>query len=135
MGNYATDTRTGVGMRRAAAVMAGADLSALERRTAERSLREREHRVEIRLRDLRQVVREPREALHEIGERRGVGRRRAAEAAHEAASLALGDKLLGVHVGQRRDSEGCVADQLGEDSAGPDRDERPEDGILDDARQ
>ena len=36
-------------------------------------------------------------------------------------------------VGERRDPEACLADQLGEDAARPERDERPEDGILDDA--
>ena len=47
--------------------------------------------------------------------------------------LAGGDELLGVDVGERREPEPRLADQLCEDAAGAERDERPEDGILDDA--
>ena len=42
-------------------------------------------------------------------------------------------ELVRVDVGQRRDSERRVADQLGEHAAGAERDERAEDRILDDA--
>ena len=59
--------------------------------------------------------------------------RRATEAAHEPAGLAAGDELLGVTVRERRDPERRLADQLGEDAARPERDERAEDRVLDDA--
>ena len=60
---------------------------------------------------------------------------RAAEARHEPARLAAVDELLGVDVRQRRDPERRLADQLGEDAAGAEGDERAEDRILDDARR
>ena len=69
--------------------------------------------------------------MHEVGERRRVGRRRSAEAGDEPARLAVVHELLRVDVGERRDAEARVADQLGEDAAGPERDERPEDRVLD----
>ncbi len=81
------------------------------------------------------IVAQAREPADEIDERGHVGRRRAAEAVDEAASLAGRDQLLGVDVGERRDAEGGVADQLGEDAAGAERDQRAEDGILDEAGQ
>ena len=64
-----------------------------------------------------------------------VGRGRAAEAGDEPARLAAVDELLGVDVGERRDPERRLADQLGEDAAGPERDERAEDRVLHDARR
>ena len=62
-----------------------------------------------------------------------VGRRGAAEAGDEPAGLARADELLGVDVGERREPELRLADQLGEHAAGPEGDERAEDRILDDA--
>ena len=47
--------------------------------------------------------------------------------------LAGQDELLGVVERERRDPELRLADQLGEDAAGAERDERAEDRILDDA--
>ena len=47
--------------------------------------------------------------------------------------LPFGDELLGVGVGQRRDAELGLADQLREDASGPERHERAEDRVLDDA--
>ena len=70
--------------------------------------------------------------MHEIEQRRGVGRLRA-EAAHEPTGLAAEHEVLGVGVGQRGDADLGVADDLGEHAAGPERDERPEHRVLDDA--
>jgi hypothetical protein len=61
--------------------------------------------------------------------------RGAAEAGDEASRLAAGDELLGVDVGERRDPEGRIADQLREDAAGAEGDERAEDRVLDDSCQ
>src|SRR5437899_936279 len=56
--------------------------------------RQGDYRVEIELRDLREVLREPREPPHEVDERGSVGSRRSTEAAHEAACLAAENELL-----------------------------------------
>src|SRR5207248_1512496 len=122
-------------------------LPALERRGAQAgvdadpgvhgdaAVRPRHHRVEVELRDFREILRELREAVHEVDERGRVGRRRAAEAADEPTRLPAPDELLGVDIGERRDPEARVADQLGENAAGTERDERPKDRVLDDARE
>ena len=73
--------------------------------------------------------------MDEIDERVGVGGRGAAEAANEPAGLSAEHELLRVDVGERREPEARVADQLREHAAGPEGDERPEDRILDDARE
>ena len=68
--------------------------------------------------------------------RRGrVGRRGSAVARDEEPGLLLLQELLRVDVGERRDPETGFADQLREDSAGPERDERAERRVLDDARE
>ena len=64
-----------------------------------------------------------------------VGRGCTTEAVNEHARLPRADELSGVHVRQGGDPEAGIPDQLGKDAAGTERDERPEDGILDDARQ
>src|SRR5437867_173285 len=43
------------------------------------------------------------------------------------------DELFCVEVGQGRDPEVCAADQLGQNAAGPERDERAEHRVLNDA--
>ena len=75
------------------------------------------------------------EPVDEIDERRNVDRRGAAKAAHEPPRLAGGDELLGVDVGERGDPKAGVADQLREDAARAEGDERAEDRILDEARE
>ena len=92
-----------------------------------------DHRVQVELGDLGMVVGEPAEPV-ERG-RRARRRRRAARRGSRARAgpPCRGDELLGVDVGQRREPERRLADQLGEHAAGAERDERPEDGILDDA--
>src|SRR5581483_7501251 len=92
----------------------------------------RDHRVEIELLRLRQLLGEAGKPKDEVDERLRVGRRRAAKAGDEPACLAGVDELLGVHVGQRRDPERRCADQLGENAAGPERDEGAEHRVLDD---
>src|SRR5918994_6762552 len=59
----------------------------------------------------------------------------AAEAAHQLACLPTRDELAGVGVGQRRDTELGLSDQLREDAPRPEGDERAEDRILDDPRE
>ena len=68
--------------------------------------------------------------MEEILERATSAACAAAEPADESPCLAGGDQLLGVDVRERRDAEGRVADQLREDAAGPEGDERAEDWIL-----
>ena len=58
-----------------------------------------------------------------------------AEPRHEPARLPRPDELVGVDVGQGREPEVRVADQLGEHPAGAEGDERAEDGILRHSRQ
>jgi len=41
------------------------------------------------------------------------------------------DELVGVDIGERRERKACRSDQLGEHAAGAERDQRPEDWILD----
>ena len=94
-----------------------------------------DHRVEVELGELGEVVGELREPVQHVGERGGVGGRGAAEPGDEPPGLARGDELVGVDVGQRRQPEVGVADQLGEHAAGAEGDERAEDGILGDARE
>ena len=93
------------------------------------------HGVQVELGHLGEVVREPAEPVDEVDQRGRVGRRRAAEAGDEPPALPPVHELLGVDVGERRDPEGRVADQLGEDAAGAEGDERAEDRVLDDARE
>ena len=73
--------------------------------------------------------------MHEVDESRGVGGRRASKAAHEATCLAFRHELPGVDVRERRDPEGSLSDELGEDAPGAERDERAEDRVLDEAGQ
>ena len=68
--------------------------------------------------------------MDEVDERRRVGRLGAAEAADEPPRLARRDQLFGVDVGQRGDPQARFADELGEDAARPERDERAEDRVL-----
>ena len=91
------------------------------------------HGVEVELRELGEVVGELREPVQDVGERGRVGRRSASEAGDEPAGLAALDELVRVDVGQRREPEVGVADQLGEHAARAEGDERPEHGILGDA--
>ena len=92
-----------------------------------------DHGVQVELCDRRQVLSEPCEPVDDLDERLHIGRRRTPEAAHEPPRLSAEDELLGVVVGQRRDPEPGLSDQLGEDAAGPERDERTEDRVLNDA--
>ena len=102
--------------------------------TATQPVGQREHRVEVELRDRGEAPRRARPSRWStIGERRSIGRGRAAEARDEPAGLPAVTSSLGVDVGQRRDPERRLADQLGEDAARPEGDERAEDGVLDDA--
>ena len=92
------------------------------------------HGVEVELGDLGEVVGEPRRAG--AGRRPAPPRRQAARPRKPATSrpaLPVGDELLGVDVRQRREPELRLADQLGEDAARAERDERAEDRVLDDA--
>ena len=73
--------------------------------------------------------------MDEVDEGATVGCRRPTKAANEPAGLAAEDELLGVLVGQRRDPEPGLADELGEHAAGAEGDERAEDRVLDDPRE
>ena len=64
-----------------------------------------------------------------------MGRRRAAKTPDEPPGFAGQDQFLGVDVSERRDTKGCVADQLGEDAAGAEGDQWTEYGILDEPGQ
>ena len=64
-----------------------------------------------------------------------VSRRRAAKAAHEKACLSTLHELVRVCVGQRRQAEAGVADQLGHRAAWTEGDQRPEHRILEGAHQ
>ena len=79
------------------------------------------------------VLAEPREPVQEVRERFGVGRRCSAVAGDEQAGLLLRQKLLRVDVGQRRDPEPRLTDQLRQYSAGAEGDERAERRVLNDA--
>ncbi len=86
--------------------------------------------VQVQLCDFRVLLGEARQTMDEVGQGRGVGGRAAAEALDEPAGLAAADQLVGVDVGQGRDGEAGIADQLGEDAAGPEGDQRAEDRVL-----
>ena len=62
----------------------------------EAAVGKRQHRIEVELGDLGQVLGEEREAKEEVDERGLVGRRRASEAGDEPAGLAGADELFGV---------------------------------------
>src|SRR3954469_7733250 len=96
---------------------------------------EREHRIEVELGNLGHVLGQPCEPVDEIEQRSGVGRWRAAEAAHETTGLAPEDEPPRVYVGERRDAKARVPDELREHAAGPERHERPEDRVLHDPRE
>ena len=82
---------------------------------------------------LRELLRETCETMHEVDERFAVRRRCATEASHEQSGFSLVDELLRVDVGEGCSPDSCAADQLGEDAARPEGDERPEDRILHDS--
>ena len=94
-----------------------------------------DHGVEVELRDRVQVFAEPAESMHEVDEGTTVGCGRSTKAANEAAGLSAEHELLGVMVGQRRDAEPGLSDELGEDAAGAAGHERTEDRVLDDPRE
>src|SRR5215213_10009125 len=118
---------------RAALRRSGSDADA--RVDGDATVRTDEDRVEIELGDLRQVVAELREAEDGVDDGLRVGRGLAAVAGDELRGLAGEHELASVLVGERGDPDARVADQLGEDAARPERDERPEERILDDARE
>src|SRR6266545_4474886 len=93
----------------------------------------RDKRIDVELGDCRQLDGETREAVEDGCERVGVERRLAPEAVDEPARLSAHNELLGVDVGQRRDAERGLPDQLGKHAARAEADEGPEDRILDDA--
>src|SRR6187549_1129049 len=98
----------------------------------DRAVGQREHRVEVELGDGGKLLSQPRETVYEVEQRSAVGRGRAPEARYESPRLAAVDELGRVDVRQRGDPEDRLADQLREDAAGTEGDERPEDGVLDD---
>ena len=81
------------------------------------------------------ILTKPCEPAHEIHQRVGVRRRVPAVAGHQTAGLPALDEAAGIVVGQRREPEAGLADQLGQDAARTERDQRPEDRILDEAGQ
>ena len=88
------------------------------------------HRVEVELRELGEVVGELREPVEDVGERGGVGRRRAAEARDELPALPE-PTSSSASTSVRGVSRKCASPmQLGEDPAGAEGDERAEDRVL-----
>ena len=69
--------------------------------------------------------------MQKISKGGSVTRCPAAEPGDELTRLAIVDQLFDVLVGERCDAKGRFADQLGEDSPGPERHQRPEQRILD----
>ena len=103
--------------------------------TATQPLGEREHGIQIELGDLGDVHGQ---AAPSGARGRPVRAASAGGAPRKPRTSRLPcreHELLGIDVGQRRDPEGGFADQLGEDAAGAERDERAEDRVLDDAGQ
>src|SRR5918912_4044566 len=70
--------------------------------------------------------------MQEICQGALVGRRLPAEPADEATSFSVGNELLRIRIGQRRDPELGLSDQLGKDAAGPERNEWAEYRVLHD---
>ena len=98
-----------------------------------RSRRGGDHRVEVELGDLRQLLAEHRESVEEVDERGRVGGRGPRKPPTRRPALPPSDQLLRVDVRERCDAEVRLADQLGEHAAGPEGHERSEDRILDDS--
>ncbi len=84
-------------------------------------------------RKLGEVDRELGKPVDERDECIRVGRRSTAVTPDEPAGLAALHELVRVEIGQRRDAEVRAADQLCEDAARPERDERAEHRVLHDA--
>ena len=97
------------------------------------SVREREHRIEIELCDLRQLRAEERQAMNQIHQRNGIHGRIGSKTTHQLPGLSRKDELARVDVRQGRDPERRLADQLGELPSRAERNERPEQRILDEA--
>src|SRR5690348_830445 len=89
------------------------------------TVRAGEDRVEVELGDLREVRSQAPEPQHEVGERLVVGGRGTAEPGDEPARLRTVDEVERVAIGERREPEAGLADQLGERAAGAEGDERP----------
>src|SRR5215467_13808404 len=100
-------------------------------RTLASTVGQREHRVQVELHDLGQIVGQQRETQEKFDERRLVGRRGSSEPGHKPAGLAGADELVGIDVRERRQPELRLADQFGEHAPGAECDERAEDRILD----
>ena len=92
------------------------------------SVGKRDHGIEIELRDRREVFAEACEPVNKILERLPVGRGRTTEARHQPASLADRHELFGVDISQRGNSEGGLADELGEHTPWAEGDERTKTG-------
>jgi hypothetical protein len=89
----------------------------------DRAVGQREHRVEVELGDGGKLL-TSRARRVRVEQRSAVGRGRAPEAATRRPGLAAVDELGRVDVRQRGDPEDRLADQLGEDAAGTEGDER-----------
>ena len=76
----------------------------------------REHRVQVELGDLREILRQLRDAQQQVGERRLV-ERRAAEAGDEPPEASARQHPLGVRVAERGEREVGVGDQLRQHAA------------------
>src|SRR5215207_4109644 len=99
------------------------------------AVRLRDHRVQVQLGDLGQILGEAGKPVEKADEGSHVGRRCSAEAAHKTSGLASENELFRVDVRDRREPEGGVADQLREDSARAEGNEGTENRVLDDARE
>jgi hypothetical protein len=99
------------------------------------AIRESDDGIQIKLRHLRQILAESGKAVEQFGQRCGVGRRSPAKATDELAGLPRHDELLGVDISERGNSETRVPDQLRENAAGPEGDQGPENGVLDNSGQ
>ena len=89
-----------------------------------------DHRVEVELGELREIVGEPGEPVEDVGKRGGICRWSTSEAGDEPARLARGDELVRIDIRQRGQPEVRVTDELGEHTPRAEGDERAEDRVL-----